>query len=227
MINRQQTVAELVLQHSECAEVFHRYRIDYCCRGKLTLEAAAEAKGLDAAFLLDELASAMMGRRVEGLDVRALSTKDLIEHIVSTHHAYLRTALPFLKGLAAKVARVHGEHNPKLAQLSVAVDELVVQLMPHLDHEEQVLFPALLSSGASGADQQSELQSMEQEHHGVAQLLESIRMCTDGFIAPEWACTSYRTLISELAELERDVHTHVHLENHLLKPRFDVGTQAA
>ena len=61
---------------------------------------------------------------------------------------------------------------------------------------------------------------MEDEHRGVAQLLERIRAYSDEFLAPDWACASYRTLVLELAQLQSDVHVHVHLENHLLKPRF-------
>jgi regulator of cell morphogenesis and NO signaling len=43
-------------------------------------------------------------------------------------------------------------------------------------------------------------------------------------LPPEWACTSYRTLLSELAALEGDVLRHVHLENHVLMPRFAAMT---
>jgi regulator of cell morphogenesis and NO signaling len=54
----------------------------------------------------------------------------------------------------------------------------------------------------------------------VAALLERVRSASDDFALPSWACNSYRTLFSELEQLERDLHTHVHLENHVLKPRF-------
>ena len=54
----------------------------------------------------------------------------------------------------------------------------------------------------------------------VAQLLERIRAASDDFTLPDWACNSYRTLFSELEQLEGDVFTHVHLENHVLRPRF-------
>jgi len=51
-------------------------------------------------------------------------------------------------------------------------------------------------------------------------LLERVRAAGDDFTLPPWACNSYRALFSELAQLEGDVFTHVHLENHVLRPRF-------
>lgn len=226
MLDHKQILADLVLEHSECAEVLQRHHIDYCCRGNISIDAAAKAKGIDSKALIDELAAAINSRHTEPFDIRELPTPRLISHIVATHHEYLRKALPFIAGLAAKVSRVHGDHNPKLVQLAVAVDELAALLIPHLDEEERTLFPALMSPTAQPYTQWQMLLEMEEEHRGVAQLLERIRACGDEFLAPDWACASYRTLVLELVQLESDVHVHVHLENHLLKPRFAIGDDA-
>ena len=117
------------------------------------------------------------------------------------------------------MGRVHGDHNPKLRDLKTAVDELVTELGPHLDEEEKSLFPALIAK-QSDPSVAKLLDSMHEEHLAVAKLLERIRAASDDFALPDWACGSYRTLFSELEQLEGDVFTHVHLENHVLKPRF-------
>jgi quercetin dioxygenase-like cupin family protein len=54
----------------------------------------------------------------------------------------------------------------------------------------------------------------------VAALLERIRVASDDLTIPSWACGSYRMLFNELQAAERDTFTHVHLENHVLAPRF-------
>ena len=41
MVNPSEQVAKVVLEHSECAEVFQRHRIDFCCRGDMSIEQAA------------------------------------------------------------------------------------------------------------------------------------------------------------------------------------------
>jgi regulator of cell morphogenesis and NO signaling len=221
-IDRRQRVAQLVLDHSECAEVFQRHRIDFCCRGDLSIEEAARRKGVAVEPLVDELTRAIAARRGEGrpADPRELPTARLVAHIVSTHHEYLRNALPFVRALAAKVSHVHGDHNPKLRELDEAVAELADTLIPHLDAEEQTLFPALTAPSTDRAVIARELAEMVDEHHEVAALLERVRAASDDFLVPEWGCRSYRTLFTELRQLEGDLLRHVHLENHVLRPRF-------
>ncbi len=227
MPDGQQTVAELVLTHPGCAQVLQRHRIDYCCGGNISINAAAEAKGVEARALLEELANAIEGRDAKTtIDARELPTPQLIAHIITTHHEYLRTALPFVRALAEKVSRVHGDRNAKLTQLAVAVDDMTALMLPHLDAEEKTLFPALTTEHAHPEELWQMLVHMEGEHQEVAQVLERIHACADNFVPPAWACNSYRTLLSELAQLESDVHVHVHLENHLLKPRFAPGKDA-
>ena len=221
MLDRHQTVAELVLDHSECAEVLARYHIDFCCRGGLSIEAAAAAKHVDPDALLAELLRVIERRSDDSLrDLRKLSTPRLIEHIVSIHHEYTRTALPFIGTLADRVSRVHGEHNPKLRALASAVDELSTTLIAHLEHEEQTLFPALLAASGDDAVTTEQLSAMAEEHSAIGQFLEWVREVSDDFAVPDWACQSYRTLFAELEHLEHDVHVHVHIENHVLAPRF-------
>ena len=150
---------------------------------------------------------------------RALSTPKLVDHIVSSHHAYLRSVLPFVRNLATKVARVHGKHNPKLRKLESLVVVLHDTLIPHLDQEEATVFPALLGAGRKDATAPL-IRDMVDEHHEVGEQLAKLRELSDDFTYPEWACGSYRTMIAELAELQRDVHVHVHVENNVLAPRF-------
>lgn len=221
MFDRQQTVASVVLEHSECAQVFQQRRIDFCCHGHVTVEEAASAKGIDVASLLAELSRVVAERRDEPLeDPRALATPALVEHIVSRHHDYLRRALPYVRALMEKVSRVHGDHNPKLRELEPLVDEIADALLVHLDMEEQQLFPALMAAAVDPVSARALLGSMVDDHHAVAALLERIREAGDDFTPPDWACNSYRTLFAELEDLEADVFRHVHLEHHVLEPRF-------
>lgn len=221
MLDSQQSVASVVLSHSVCAAVFQRHRIDFCCRGELSLEAACSERGLAVAALLDELGQAIQDRAGgPERDPRALPTTALVELIVATHHEYLREALPFVEELAAKVHRVHGDHNPLLAELDTVVQALSSTLAPHLDAEEQVVFPALLAQPLDPSVIARELKAMQEDHLAVGALLERMRTATGDYALPDWACNSYRALFAELEVLEGDVLRHVHLENHALMPRF-------
>lgn len=221
MLDPRQTVAGLVLEHSECAPVFKRHRIDFCCRGDVSIERICAEKNLDRRALLEELETAIAERSGKSsADPRSMSTPALIGHIITKHHEYLRKSLPFVLTLSAKVSRVHGDHNPKLRELDEVVRKLGDALLPHLDDEEQSLFPALMSRSTDGSSVARQLEAMHQEHLEVGTLLERMRDATEDYRLPDWACNSYRTLFSELSTLEGDVLEHVHLENHVLRPRF-------
>lgn len=221
MLNEQTPVAQIVLDHSECAGVLQRHRIDYCCKGELPLKEACQQRGIDPRALLAELESAVFARGTsEVKDARQVPTPELIAQIVRRHHRYLREALPFLVPLAKKVARVHGAHNANLLDVRDFVEELSELMLPHIDHEEAVLFPALVSETGVEDVVAKELATMKADHHEVAAVLEKLRNAAHEYSVPEWACTSYTTLFRELVALEADIFEHVHLENHVLMPRF-------
>lgn len=212
-------VATIVLDHSECAAVFARHRIDYCCKGQKPLADACRDLGLDVGAVIGELETAIARRLPKaGIDPRTLSTRDVIVRLIAPHHQYLHRSLPYLQTLAAKVARVHGDHEPALREVARLFDELAETLRVHMAEEESVLFPALIDGQDRAAAPM--LLDMRREHEEVGVMLGDLRQAASSFEPPAWACNSYRTLMSELAALEADVLEHVHIENHVLLPRY-------
>jgi len=91
--------------------------------------------------------------------------------------------------------------------------------------EERILFPMIRQLDQSAAapafhcgSLANPIRQMESEHDDAGSALERLRNCTDGFTPPEWACNTYRAMLDALAELERDMHQHVHKENNVLFP---------
>jgi regulator of cell morphogenesis and NO signaling len=219
-LDRSATVAQIVTEHAVTARVFQKHRIDFCCHGDVTLDDACRGRSLDPEQVLAELEAALPAGGAEAEDPRALSTAALVARIVDRHHGYLRRQLPYLGPLVSKVARVHGDRNEKLAEVAEVFRELEESLEPHLDAEEEVLFPALVARRPDAAVVARELSRMHADHLAVGALLERLRSLTDEFAVPAWGCNTYRVVMSELEALEADVLTHVHLENHVLMPRF-------
>jgi regulator of cell morphogenesis and NO signaling len=220
-LDRSATVAQIVTEHATAARVFQKHGIDYCCRGNVTVPAACQDRQLDPEALFAELDAAIPvdGTASEG-DLRTLSTAALIARIIDRHHGYLRRALPYIEPIAAKVASVHGDRDLRLQEIHTVFRELAASLEPHLDEEEAVLFPALMSSGRDDGVVQREVERMHQDHLAVGDMLARLRALSDGFTTPEWGCTTYRVLMAELEALEADTLRHVHMENHVLVPRF-------
>ena len=74
-------------------------------------------------------------------DMTSAPLEQLIEHIVETHHGYVRSALPAIAGYLEKLVEVHGARHPELARVLAVFRDLRADFEQHLMKEEQVLFP--------------------------------------------------------------------------------------
>ena len=204
------TVAALVLERPGRARVLEQLGLDYCCGGKRTLADACSRRGLD----LDAVAAALDEETEPGgCEVAGLSDAELCEHIVSVHHARLREELPRLAGLLDKVVRAHGKDDARLVFVRAAFTDLRAELEHHTDEEESVLFPAIVAG--SGA----EVAPFEDDHAAAGALLERLWELTDGYDLGSARCNTHRTTLHALAELQADLHAHIHEENNVLFPR--------
>jgi regulator of cell morphogenesis and NO signaling len=221
------TIGEMVTRHPALSHAFKRAGIDYCCGGKRTLEEACRAKGIDPIGFLELLkdTGAPRGHEAE-VDTAAMSPGDLADHIEHTHHAYLRSELPRLRGMVDKVVSVHGEREPRLHALRETFLALSAELSSHLLKEERVLFPMVreLEAGEEAprfhcGRLANPIRQMESEHEHAGSALEKLHGLTDGYTPPDWACETYRGLLDGLAALEADLHQHIHKENNVLFPK--------
>jgi regulator of cell morphogenesis and NO signaling len=221
------TVGDVVTRRPAVAGVFEQAGIDYCCGAKQTVEDACREKGLDAAAFLERLDAGALSERDEPVvDPAGMSLAELADHIERTHHVYLRAEFRRLDTLTSKVAAVHGAKDPRLQAVRETLLELAEELSSHMMKEERVLFPLVrrLETGddapLSGCGTLAHpMRQMELEHEQAGSALQRLRELTDGFVAPAWACSTYRALLDVLAHLERDLHQHIHKENNILFPR--------
>jgi regulator of cell morphogenesis and NO signaling len=219
------TVGQLVAERPERARVFEAFGIDYCCAGRVSLDEACIKRGLDPDQVRARLrdSDATPAAKVEP-DWMVTPLSWLADHIESTHHRLMRAELPRAAALVKKVAAVHGERNPKLAELRQTFEEFSRDLMAHMDKEDAVLFPlirSLESESVSGRTSPLErpVRVMMHEHDDAGEALRRMRELTNGFTPPGDACSTYRVMLSALQAIEADLHTHVHKENNILFPR--------
>ena len=209
--------------------IFEDLDIDACCGGWRTLAQACAEKGIDPDPVLKRLLDfvpendADVKEVVEGMDG---SLAEAVDHLLETHHTYLKQALPRLSNLFDKVIAAHGENHPELKTVRETFDALRADLEPHLMKEEQVLFPIIkvLESSAGQADFHcgsvlNPIRVMQAEHEHTQMLFEKIRGITGNFKLPEDACESYRQLFAGLDELETDTRLHIRKENEILFPQ--------
>ena len=221
------TIGELALQVPNAITVLEKWQIDYCCRGHRSIADACTAAGVSVEQLMTEIGN---GRPTESNDLEQKSLRDIQTYIVETHHAYTRDTLETVRLLSDKVANRHGAHHPEVVEVHGIVAQMIDDLLPHMLKEEQVLFPYVenLEIAAEDGDPapvpffgtvKNPIRMMMMEHETVGDLLVQLRSVTSEYKLPSDACLSYRALYERLAELEDDLHRHIHVENNLLFPR--------
>ncbi len=226
-ITAAKTVRELAVEVPNATRVFERMGIDYCCGGHKSLEEACAGTKTsvdEVVRALEQGAGASAAPKAGDWSTAPLG--ELVDHIVDKHHAYVKSEVPRLQALIAKVVGVHGQNHPELQQVRVAFSELGNELAAHMMKEEQILFPYVKEMSAGNGcgpscfgTIQNPIRVMMMEHDGAGEKLRDMRQATNNYALPQDACFSYGTLFNALLEFEADLHQHIHLENNILFPR--------
>lgn len=231
-INKNQKLGEIVSIFPGAAEIFQSYKIDYCCGGNVTLAVALK----DNEVLLEHLEDMLnleyetfINSSTDYIDWRKENPAKLIKHILNIHHDFTKKELRELDALVFKIMKVHYyEHGEELIVLHKLFGNLKIELEQHLVKEEEKLFPMILEYEAKKDKKILEeivafIKETEAEHDAAGDILKEIEKITDDFQAPIDACTTYRLVFSRLKNLEKDLFTHIYLENSVLFNMFKVN----
>jgi regulator of cell morphogenesis and NO signaling len=193
--------------------------------------------GLSPMIILNTLARVQPEVVPSNVDISGLESMTLVqvvEHIESMHHAYLRETLPVIGELVGRVVTAHGAGDERLVKLQTLIEKLATDLENHMLHEEEALFPMCRDMEVEGTVKLTRcgdavggpIACMENEHNIAKEELAQMRELTDNFAVPAGACGTYRALLEHLARFDQDMAAHIYKEDTVLFPRA-LQTQAA
>lgn len=225
------TLAQIVTDNFRTASVFEKYNLDFCCKGKRSLQQACDEQNLQLDEIVNELSGvAQNGGIPTGIPFTKVPLSQLADYIVQTHHSYVKREMPQIHFYLTKIANKHGGRHPELYKILELFSSIKEEMEHHMIKEEQILFPRIKDLekyanedpgqlNVNVAFIQSPITVMEHEHDHAGHLLSEIRKQTNNFIPPPDACTTYKLAFAALQQFEIDLHQHVHLENNILFPR--------
>jgi regulator of cell morphogenesis and NO signaling len=230
-IDQTATLGALVAERAGRAPLFGRLRLDYCCSGAQTLSEACRERGLDVgtvSTVIEALDVDGAGERAESLsqqtseesDWRQSTIEGLCAHIVAVHHARLRGELYRIDRLLAKTVHAHLASHPALGEMRRAFDAIRAELEPHLDREEEVLFPRCIALERVGLPIEDALiEYHADEHRDVGERLAALRTLGGEYDTGQAVCATHRTLLEALRAFELGMRQHIHEENNVLLVR--------
>jgi regulator of cell morphogenesis and NO signaling len=221
---RKMKVGDIVTEDYRAAEVFKQQGIDFCCNGNQILEKAAIEKKLDISEIENKLNNLDSVNNTRKPNYKDWKLDFLSDYIVNEFHNKVNRVLPQIMAYLNKINEVHGANHPELKKIAGLFSLINTEMPKHQLQEEDVLFPAikeLINSNSSEAKRIINLQyaSMMEEHELIGGTMDKINELTKGYLIPDDVCNTFIVTYKMLEEFEDDLHTHVHLENHILFPK--------
>jgi regulator of cell morphogenesis and NO signaling len=227
------TLAQIVTGNHRTATVLEKYHLDFCCKGKRSLQQACVEQNIsidELAKELENLSSQSPGAGQAAFPFDRLSLTELVNYIVTAHHDYIKRESPQIAGYLGKIASKHGDRHPELFRVFQLFTIVKEEMDDHMQEEEVILFPRIRNVEKSAGDAQTEpkmnlsyleapIRMLEDEHAFAGKSMEEIRLLTSNYTAPPDACITYKLAFECLRAFETDLHQHVHLENNILFPR--------
>lgn len=210
-----QSLGSLAVQIPGATAVFRRLKLDFCCGGQQSLDAACAHKGLDAAAVLSEIRALQEQKAAP----EAPAPAELIDHILQRYHEVHRQQLPELIRMARRVEAVHRDHPQVPKGLADHLESMERELLDHMAKEEQILFPLLKQGGHPMVVHPIGVMRHEHVSHGAQ--LERLAELTQQHQPPTGACNTWQALYAGTARLSDDLIEHIHTENNLLFPVFE------
>ena len=170
------------------------------------------------------------GAVTEGTDWTTAPLRDLIAHLISEHHDYVRAELPILQRLMDEAAAAYAQQDGTFRPLVKIFDNLRLDLLVHMEKEELLLFPAIARYEAAVEEGQpltgspfaafgGPVNIIEHEHESVGAAIRLIRDFTQNYGAPAGASDVFTELIQRLESFQHRLHEHMLLENNVLFAR--------
>jgi len=224
------SLAQIVNNNHQAASIFEKYHLDFCCKGKRSLEQACTEQQLSLLKVTEDLENIITKNNNSTVDFEKMNLTQLVDYIVQTHHAYVKNEMPQIYAYLHKVSSKHGERHPELYKIFQTFSAVKEEMEGHMKKEELILFPRIKELQKLADNENANLQLnitylqspitvMEQEHDHAGNLLNDIRILSNDYTPPQDACTTYRLSFAALKAFELDLHQHVHLENNILFPK--------
>lgn len=234
-----QSLAQIVTNDHRAAAIFEKYHLDFCCKGKRSLQQACAEQQLPVEEITTELENILQKDPIHNKNsFEQFSLTQLVYYIVSTHHDYVKKEAPQIMAYLQRVVAKHGNRHPEMLKVFELFASVKEEMEMHMRKEEFILFPRIKELEKISQEKSEQLQLnisylqspiliMEQEHDHAGSLLDEIRKLTSDYTPPADACTTYRLSFAALKAFEMDLHQHVHLENNILFPKaLAIFTQA-
>ena len=228
--NHNTHIGEIVANDFRTAAVFSKHGIDFCCKGQRSIKEVCEKNNLNANSLSQELADVMNNKGGETIDYKSWPLDLLADYVEKKHHRYVVEKTPTIIQFLNKLCKVHGASHPELFEITELFTGSAQDLAAHMKKEELILFPFIRKMTEAKlynrdiatphfGTVENPVEMMKHEHEVEGDRFRKIVELSHNYTPPADACNTYKVTFAMLDEFEKDLHTHIHIENNIMFPR--------
>jgi len=231
-IEKSSSVTDMIRQDYRTADIFMKYGINFFLDGEIPLGTICGMKGIDFDLIKKELENSIRTIQLSNsLQFNEWSIDFLTKYIVNIHHQYLRDILPKVKKHLDVIVKDNLDKYPFLADVQKQFNYLHKGILPHIQEEEEVLFPYIrqISHAYESKESYASLlvrtlrkpveDVMHHDHETVFKVLQRLRELTNNYTPPKESGINCEVTFLMLKELDSDLVQHVYLENNVLFPK--------
>lgn len=231
-IHPSQTVGQIAVSFPESIPVFEKYKIDYANQGGRSLKDACYMAGLPFEKIRKELERFHPVKEewyAAEPDWRNEPMAEVIDHIVKTHHVFVRRQLEKIEVLLDRLMEAGAAPGSPVIILHDFFHNIARDTLAHMQEEEEVVFPYLvevemaIQRGKPIPEPFREynalthpIRILQADHGMMGREWMKIEELTDFFNAPPDARQELKDLYQAFRELDLDNRKHFHLENNVL-----------
>jgi regulator of cell morphogenesis and NO signaling len=234
-INGSEKLSDIVARDYRTADVFNSFRIDFYSNGDTTLQKVCKDNGLEISEVQSALLSSIRDIQLSNkLPFEDWKIDFLIDYIINVHHVYLRKKMPELQSLITQLQPGDVSEAFDVNSFKLAFDDIYSHVIPHLDNEENTVFPYLKQ--VTGAWYKKETygallirtlrkpieKTLLNEHEKLKELMQKLRKITHHYSTSKYGSIKYKILMKQLQEFDNDFVQHMYLETKILFPRVMV-----
>lgn len=153
----------------------------------------------------------------------------LLDHIITTHHAYVRRAIPEITRQLRSLSAAVGSERPELPVVLKTFEHMAGPLLFHLDKEEHLLFPYISELAVAAAEGRQmpagpfgsvvhPVRMMEDEHESALEGLRILEELTRHYAPPLSTIPGMVDAYAALKRFDADLREHIRKEDHDLFP---------
>ncbi|MDN3688720.1 DUF542 domain-containing protein [Cyclobacterium jeungdonense] len=224
------SVGDLVAADSRVAVVLDAYGIDYCCHGNEPLAEVCKRLSISSEGLARHLKIHLRNQSSPKFYFDFWPMGLLASYIERKHHRFIKVQVPLLVRLFNEAMEHPSESAGSLPELREIFWKVAEDLLDHVAREERILFPYLrkmetndrgeIPFAASHFDTVREsIVTLFREHHKEGACLQDLRSVTNGYKLSIHSSYWERLIYPQLEAFDKDMKTHLHLENNILFPK--------